>query len=416
MAQNSPLSNTECLLQELDDPLALDPSTTSRQPPLQDKYTDLSAQVGKHTAQGAKGRSKKGGNCNSAKPPKAKAVHSSQNVEETLSVKAPENTNTLLQQLMGTMQSFMEENKKEKSELVSTLHSLQTSLLTTFATPRDALSDEHSPSSSEDDDEPSIPRKKRRLSDNSDAVDSVGDAINNLLSTDSLKSDATAKPVSLLQEIANEFNCDESSGPDIDKDLATILNGSMTKPLHDEKLKSLMDQYPLPNNCESLAVPKVTPEVWAKMTPPTRSKDIKLQKVEKFLSKAMISLGILTEEIVKEKGNEHPKEDNPKENHSTSMAKITLDAIRFIGQAQQELHHLRRIEIKPDLNPEYRHLCTSQITATKLLFGDDLAKSIKDLNETNKMTGKLSHGFKGRSKFANKGKLCFWVLYSIQGT
>ena len=131
----------------------------------------------------------------------------------------------------------------------------------------------------------------------------------------------------------------------------------MTKPLHDEKLKSLMDQYPLPNNCESLAAPKVNPEVWAKMT-----KDIKSQKLEKFLSKAMISLGILTEKIVKEKGNEHPKEDNPKENHSTSMAKITLDAIRFIGQAQQELHlqlnlhNLRRIEIKPDLNPEYRQL------------------------------------------------------------
>ena len=105
-----------------------------------------------------------------------------------------------------------------------------------------------------------------------------------------------------------------------------------------------------------------------------------------------------------EKRDEHPKEDNPRENHSTSMAKITLDAIHFIGQAKQELHHLRRIEIKPDLNPEYRQLCTSQVTATKLLFSDDLAKSIKDLNETNKMTGKLSHSFKARSKFANKGK------------
>ena len=154
MPHNSPLSNTQCLLQELDDPLALDSSTTSRRPPLQDKNTDLSAQVGKYTAQGAKGRRKKGGNSNSSKPPKAKGVHSSQNVEETLSVNAPENTNTPLQQLMGTMQSFMEENKKEKSELVSTLHSLQTSLLTTITAQRDALSDEHSPSSSEDDDEP----------------------------------------------------------------------------------------------------------------------------------------------------------------------------------------------------------------------------------------------------------------------
>ena len=232
------------MLQELDDTLALDSSTTSRHPPLQDKNTDLSPHVGKSSAQGTKGRSKKGGNSNSAKPPKAKAVHSSQNVEETLSVKAPENTNTLLQQLMGTMQSFMEENKKEKSELVSTLHSLQTLLLTTFVPEHDVLSHEHSPSSSEDDDEPSIPTKKWRLSNNSDSVDSIGDAINNLLSTDSLKSDTTAKPVSLLQEIANDFICDESSGSDINKDLVTILNGSMTKTLHDEKLKSLMDQYP----------------------------------------------------------------------------------------------------------------------------------------------------------------------------
>ena len=53
----------------------------------------------------------------------------------------------------------------------------------------------------------------------------------------SLKSGATAKPVSLLQEIANKFICDESSAPDIDKDLATILNDSMTKTLHDEKIK-----------------------------------------------------------------------------------------------------------------------------------------------------------------------------------
>ena len=44
----------------------------------------------------------------------------------------------------------------EKSELVSSLHSLQTSLLTTFATQCDALSTEHSPSSSEGDAEPSI--------------------------------------------------------------------------------------------------------------------------------------------------------------------------------------------------------------------------------------------------------------------
>ena len=89
MVHNSPLLHNECLLQELDDPLALDSSTTSRHPPLQDKNTPkrTSGQIYRN----------KGGNSNSAKLPKAKAVHSSQNVAETLSLKAPENTNTLLQ-------------------------------------------------------------------------------------------------------------------------------------------------------------------------------------------------------------------------------------------------------------------------------------------------------------------------------
>ena len=35
----------------------------------------------------------------------------------------------------------------------------------------------------------------------------------------------------------------------------------------------------------------------------------------------------ITEKIVKAKGDEHPEEDNSTENHSTSMAKIILDAI-----------------------------------------------------------------------------------------
>lgn len=45
----------------------------------------------------------------------------------------------------------------------------------------------------------------------------------------------------------------------------------------------------------------------------------------------MISLGILIEKIVKEKGNEYFKEDNFKENYLISMVKIIFDVICFIG-------------------------------------------------------------------------------------
>jgi hypothetical protein len=78
--------------------------------------------------------------------------------------------------------------------------------------------------------------------------------------------------------------------------------------------------------------------------------------------------------------------------------------VTFVGQAQQDLNQRRREGIKPDVNPEYRQLCSSQAPVTTLLFGDDLAKTVKDQNETNKMTGKFTSSVKDRSKFANKGK------------
>lgn len=155
-----------------------------------------------------------------------------------------------------------------------------------------------------------------------------------------------------------------------------------------------------PENCQSVRVPAVNLEVWSRMAPHTRSNDIKLQIVEKLLCKAIVSLRILTDKLLKEK---EASED--KSQKCVKTVKTTLDAVRLIGQAQQELNGFRRMEIRPDVNPEYKQLCSaSHIKTTKLLFGDDLTKSIKDLNETNKMKGKLTQRFKGRSKFANKGK------------
>ena len=61
--------------------------------------------------------------------------------------------------------------------------------------------------------------------------------------------------------------------------------------------------------------------------------------------------------------------------------------------------------MKQDMNPEYRQLCSAQVPVTKLLFGDYLPKSIKDLNETNKVAGKLGYqSFKDKNAYASKGR------------
>ena len=53
---------------------------------------------------------------------------------------------------------------------------------------------------------------------------------------------------------------------------------------------------------------------------------------------------------------------------------------------------MRRKEmIKPDLHNDYKHLCSSSIEPTSLLFGDELPKQVKDLTKVNRVGKKVTH-------------------------
>ena len=63
------------------------------------------------------------------------------------------------------------------------------------------------------------------------------------------------------------------------------------------------------------------------------------------------------------------------------------DSINEVNLKQREV-------IKPnlngDLNDQFKQLCSSQNPVTKVPFGDDLPKSVKEINETNKVDVKVS--------------------------
>ena len=89
-----------------------------------------------------------------------------------------------------------------------------------------------------------------------------------------------------------------------------------------------------------------------------------------------------------------------------------------------ELNLCRRELIRPDLNDQYRQLCNSQTPISKLLFGDDLLKVVKDITESNKVSQKLSfwkdgsyskHGWnalKRQGSYSNR-QLTFFVHWPI---
>ena len=69
---------------------------------------------------------------------------------------------------------------------------------------------------------------------------------------------------------------------------------------------------------------------------------------------------------------------------------LSLDSLALMGHSINEVNIKRRELIKPDLNDQFKQLCGSHTPVTKLLFGDDLPKSVKEISETNKVGVKVS--------------------------
>lgn len=68
-----------------------------------------------------------------------------------------------------------------------------------------------------------------------------------------------------------------------------------------------------------------------------------------------------------------------------------IDATALIGHVCKEISYKRKEEIKPILHPEYRPLCSRTHKVGKLLFGDDLSKTVQDLRSSNKAVSQLTY-------------------------
>ena len=76
----------------------------------------------------------------------------------------------------------------------------------------------------------------------------------------------------------------------------------------------------------------------------------------------------------------------------SQMVKVTTDAIALIGTANFGLNMRRRERIKPELNEDYKNLCSSLVPFTDSLFGNDsdLSIQLKGLAEATKVSRKIS--------------------------
>ena len=94
-------------------------------------------------------------------------------------------------------------------------------------------------------------------------------------------------------EVLNSLKQDllkEDTSPEVDSELAIIINSMLKDALPEEKLQDKMNKYHRPKNCENLTKVRVNQAVWDNFSPAVRSQDVKLQEVQTSLFKGLRAL------------------------------------------------------------------------------------------------------------------------------
>ena len=194
--------------------------------------------------------------------------------------------------------------------------------------------------------------------------------------------------VDVLTGLEAFYDASEQVAPDVDGQLANIVGNLCRTKLAEDKLKEKLSAYVRPGNCEQLTLPRVNPEIWEKLSPNTRSADIKLQRVQNANVQAMIAITHATDTLV---AATKSGENFSKEKLTTTITTL-VDGLALMANATQELNQRRREGQRTDLNVAYKGLCNNDTGMSRFLYGDDLPARIKEINETNRVGSKLAAG------------------------
>lgn len=263
---------------------------------------------------------------------------------------------------------------------------------------------------SDDEEAPVPPKRTKRAHEISDEDDVEGDGCDLIdklgALIDSDKKETSGGGEDPLQEYTQDLGFDAVEGPEVMTAVADILQDLATKKLPDDKMKDKMNSIKSPSNCPSLVTAKVNTEVWSQLKPATRSRDLRLQRLQMRIVNSLGPLAYAVEAMVKAQ-----QEGTPLKGEELKQAlRCCLDSYTMGASALQEINMRRKEMIRPDLNTKFQQLCKTPTPCGPWLFGDDLGKAVREIHDTSRMgydlagkkhaKGARFHGYKGKGKFS----------------
>ena len=190
------------------------------------------------------------------------------------------------------------------------------------------------------------------LNDPGMAGNSPGDIssqVNDLLqSTESSKNCSKANEDEVLGE--KLYESEGTVSDPINAKLASLVDEMVKTSLSGEQIKEKHEKYNRPENCENLINTRVNPEIWTKVRSNTRSRDLKMQKLETSLLKSMIPIVKMSDMLLELKSNS--KSASLK--YVSEFLQLSLDSLALMGHSINEVNIKRREPITPDLNDQFK--------------------------------------------------------------
>lgn len=194
-------------------------------------------------------------------------------------------------------------------------------------------------------------------------------------------SDDTDDP---LKALCRDTKQTQTLAPEVMQNLANALTTIAQQGLTEPAVKQRMEPLLVPENMPCLGEMPVNPEIWKTLQVQTRTTDAGLQFVHKLLTKGIIPLVNLADTLIKHVNKE---EELPSPN--LMLRKVT-DGLGLLMTADNQLHRERKRLIQPELKDCFKELAKKENPVQENLFGPDLAKQVKDLEERQKVSHTLT--------------------------
>ncbi|XP_053373549.1 uncharacterized protein LOC128546615 [Mercenaria mercenaria] len=122
--------------------------------------------------------------------------------------------------------------------------------------------------------------------------------------------------------------------------------------------------------------------IWDAVSPNARTSDRKLQHIEESIVKS----GTI---LVKAVNQLAQIESEHSDVQLGTVIDQCNDVLALLGHANKQVNLTRKDFLRPEMSKEYTHLCSQSRPFTKFLFGDDVSKSAKELEDCSKISNRM---------------------------